>query len=84
MFIHIGNDEVVKSKDVIMILDKNSLLSKDTSDFIQVAKEEGFIDEDYKTNVTDNKSIIISDKKIVFSPISSMTLLKRSNFIKNL
>ncbi|WP_422446234.1 extracellular matrix regulator RemB [Thermoanaerobacterium sp. DL9XJH110] len=81
MFIHIGNDEVVLTKDVIMILDRYSVMSKDTSDFLQVAREEGFIVND---DSADKKSIIISDKKVYFSPISSLTLLKRSNFVKNL
>jgi hypothetical protein len=81
LFIHIGNDEVVLTKDVIMILDRYSVMSKDTSDFLQVAREEGFIVND---DSADKKSIIISDKKVYFSPISSLTLLKRSNFVKNL
>ncbi|HHW01346.1 MAG TPA: DUF370 domain-containing protein [Thermoanaerobacterales bacterium] len=81
MFIHIGSDEVVLKKDVIMILDKYALVSKDTSDFLQVAKEEGFIQGE---DDMDKKSIIICDKKIFYSPISSVTLLKRSNFLKSL
>jgi hypothetical protein len=64
-----------------MILDRYSVMSKDTSDFLQVAREEGFIVNDESA---DKKSIIISDKKVYFSPISSLTLLKRSNFVKNL
>ncbi|MDI3480864.1 MAG: extracellular matrix regulatory protein [Tepidanaerobacteraceae bacterium] len=80
MFIHIGSDEVVLKKDVIMILDKYAVVSKATSEFLQVAREEGFFQgEDGR----DKKSIIICDKKIFFSPISSVTLLKRSNFLKN-
>lgn len=81
MFIHIGSDEVVLKKDVIMILDKYALVSKDTSEFLQVAKEEGFFQGE---DDMDKKSIIICDKKIFFSPISSVTLFKRSNFLKKL
>ncbi|NLZ54138.1 MAG: DUF370 domain-containing protein, partial [Thermoanaerobacteraceae bacterium] len=37
MFIHIGADKVVLTKDVIMILDKSALSAKDTYEFLQVA-----------------------------------------------
>jgi hypothetical protein len=87
LFIHIGSDETVLTKDVIMILDKSALIAKDTSEFLQVAREEGFVQDDQETwlNVTeDKKTAIILDKKVLFSPISSVTLSKRANFIKNL
>ncbi|HHV19531.1 MAG TPA: DUF370 domain-containing protein [Thermoanaerobacterales bacterium] len=87
MFIHIGSDETVLTKDVIMILDKSALIAKDTSEFLQVAREEGFVKDDEKPlkNLTeDKKTAIILDKKVLFSPISSITLSKRANFIKNL
>ena len=84
MFIHIGNDQVVLKKDVIMILDKNTLTSKDTSDFLQVAKEEGFATEIISEKDKDKKSLVITNKNIIFSPISSVTLLKRADFINKL
>jgi len=85
LFIHIGSDQVVLTKDVIMILDKSALSAKDTLEFLQIAKEEGFISEDDEwQNCKDKKSAIILDKKIIYSPISSVTLSKRANFIKNL
>ncbi|MGI6486392.1 MAG: extracellular matrix regulator RemB [Tepidanaerobacteraceae bacterium] len=84
MFIHIGNDQVVLKKDVIMILDKNTLTSKDTSDFLQVAKEEGFVTEIISEKDKDKKSLVITNKNIIFSPISSVTLLKRADFINKL
>lgn len=82
MFIHIGNGEVVPTEDVIMILDIDTSDSQDTSDFLQIAKEEGFVEE--KLDDEKKKSLIILDKKIVFSPISSTTLLKRASFVKKL
>jgi len=85
MFIHIGSDEVVLTKDVIMIMDKSAIKAKDTSEFLQIAKEEGFIsDEDWLVNIADRKTAILLDKKVVFSPISSTTLLKRSGFVRGL
>ena len=85
MFIHIGSDQVVLTKDVIMILDKSALNAKDTLEFLQIAKEEGFIsEEDMEQLSKDKKSAIVLDKKIIYSPISSVTLSKRADFIKNL
>ncbi|HHV39627.1 MAG TPA: DUF370 domain-containing protein [Tepidimicrobium sp.] len=84
MFIHIGNDEVVLTRDVIMILDKETTNSKDTSDFLQVAEEEGFVEKDTHDTNAQKKSLLVLDKKIFFSPISSTTLLKRSKFLKRL
>lgn len=65
-----------------MILDTKTSDSQDTSDFLQIAKEEGFVED--RAEGEKKKSTIILDKKIVFSPISSTTLLKRSNFMKKL
>jgi hypothetical protein len=86
LFIHIGSDQVVLTKDVIMILDKSALSAKDTSDFVQIAKEEGFVSDDDNLWETskDKKSAIVLDKKIIYSPISSVTLSKRANFLKNI
>ncbi len=87
MFIHIGGDEVVLTKDVIMILDKSALCAKDTSSFLQIAKEEGSVREnkDLFCNEADSKkTAVIMDNKVLFSPISATTLSKRADFIKNL
>lgn len=87
MFIHIGNDEVVFKKDVIMILDKSALSAKDTCEFLQVSKEEGFLNKDYEMGIKSiegKKTAVIMDKKVLFSPISSVTLAKRSKFMKEI
>jgi hypothetical protein len=80
MFLHIGGDVVIPMKNVIAILDiESSTISKDTRDFLKTAEEEGFV-----TAITDDlpRSFIITevDKKsrIYLSPISSVTLQKRS------
>jgi len=83
MFLHIGGDVVIPIKNVIAILDiETSTISKDTRDFLKTAEEEGFV-----TAITDDlpRSFIITeeDKKsrIYLSPISSVTLQKRSGFM---
>lgn len=79
MFLHIGGDLIVPKNEVVAIIDLDtSTKSETTREFIQVAQEEGFI-----SNMVDKdkaKSLIITSKMIYFSPISSNTLKKRSDF----
>jgi hypothetical protein len=63
-----------------MILDRECTHSRDTRDFLQVAREEGFV----VPGEEEGKSLVVTDKKIYFSPISSTTLFKRSYFLKNI
>lgn len=86
MFIHIGGDVVIPMKNVIAILDiETTTLSKDTKDFLRIAEEEGFVEaisEDLP------KTFIITEvekkSKIYLSPISSVTLHKRSEYIDDI
>lgn len=86
MFIHLGGDVVVPLKDIIAIMDiESSSISQNTKEFLQTAEDEGFI----KRISNDNpKSFILSEKDnktiIYLSPISSVTLQKRSGFIDNI
>lgn len=83
MFLHIGGDIVIPVKIIIAILDiETTTVSKDTKDFLKVAEEEGFI----STISSDlPKSFIITEtdkkSKIYLSPISSVTLQKRTGYI---
>ncbi|NLY75749.1 MAG: DUF370 domain-containing protein [Firmicutes bacterium] len=82
MFIHLGGDTLVNSKRIVAILNADSVLGAATSkEFLKTANEEGFIAKD---NQEAYKSIIITDQKIHLSPISTLTLKKRANFIYNL
>lgn len=79
MFIHIGGDVVVRAKEVITILDINGTkLDKNTK------KNNEFDINISKGTVVkisnDIKSIIITNDKIYYSPISSLTLKKRACF----
>jgi len=83
MFLHIGGDVVVPIKNIIAIMDlESTTLSKDTREFLAIAEEEGFIE-----SISDDipKSFIITEidkkSKIYLSPISSITLQKRSGYI---
>lgn len=95
MFLHIGKDKVVPTKDIIVIVDVDSIeKSEANKEFFNIALEEGFMVE-----ASENpKSYIITEStecrkdlskgktrtEIYSSGISSSTLLKRANFIDNI
>jgi len=86
MFLHIGGDFVIPVKNIIAILDiDTTTISKDTRDFLRIAEEEGFI-----KSISDDlpKSFIITEvkrkSKIYLSPISTVTLQKRAEYIRKI
>lgn len=82
MFIHLGGDTLVNSKRITAILNAESVLRSNSSkDFLKTAQEEGFINN---LNQEEYKSIVITDKSIYLSPISTLTLKKRANFVDSL
>jgi hypothetical protein len=76
MFLHLGGDVVVPKKDIIAILDHRTRLSPATKEFLEIAKDEGFIKKISQSDK--NKSYIVTTKEIYISPISCITLRKRS------
>ncbi len=86
MFLHIGGDYVVPTKNIIAILDlETTTISKDTREFLAIAEEEGFI-ESISQDIP--KSVIITEfekkSRIYLSNISSITLKKRAGYIKEI
>lgn len=80
MFLHLGENIVVPLKDVIGIFNiETSMYSSDTSQFLRMAEEDGFVQRITKEKP---KSFIIAEvdkkSKVYLSPISSATLTKRS------
>ena len=85
MFLHLGENVVVPVKDVIGIFDlQTTMYSSDTSAFLRMAEEDGFIERISKEKP---KSFVIAEvnkmSKIYLSPISSSTLTKRTNIDYN-
>ena len=83
--LHLGGDVVISMKDVIAIFDiEAAMTSEINKEFLEIAKEEGFI-----RKISDNepKTFVLVErghKTIIFlSPISSSTLLKRTEFVRN-
>lgn len=85
MFLHLGENVVIPMREVIAIFDINSTTSMDTKHFLKTAEEEGFI---MRITNDEPKSFILTERNkksiIYLSPISSITLAKRSNFIDEL
>ncbi|MFD2443700.1 extracellular matrix regulator RemB [Bacillus sp. CGMCC 1.16607] len=74
MYIHIGEEVLVKTKDIIAILDKESAHSSEfITEFLQK-------NDKHTENLSKNhfKSLVITSEKIYFSPLASSTLKKRS------
>jgi extracellular matrix regulatory protein B len=86
VFLHLGENVVVPIKDVIGIFDiETSMYSSDTIQFLRLAEEDGFVERITKDKP---KSFVIAEvdkkSKIFLSPISSVTLSKRTAVDYNL
>lgn len=77
MFVHIGGTTVIQAKEIIAIFNiEIESTSPVTSEFLKRAKKDGnveFIDTD------ETKSVVITEDRVYYSPISSLTLKRRSN-----
>ncbi|MBS3976664.1 MAG: DUF370 domain-containing protein [Syntrophomonadaceae bacterium] len=77
MYLHLGNEIIVRKSDIIAIIDVVNSRSSTNNNLIRIADIEGKIKK-----ISDNenvKSLIVTDKKNYLSNISSATLWKRAN-----
>jgi len=82
MFIHIGGDTVVSTKEVISIMDHQSIKSsKINKKFIEDEKR---LKKLVENSVEETKSYVITKDAIYCSPISSLTLKRRAQFVDSL
>lgn len=86
MFLHLGGDVEVPIHEVIAIFDIHSTAcSEITKEFLQFSDEEGFIQ---KVSEDPPKAFVITERRdqsiIYLSPISSVTLQKRSDFFRGI
>lgn len=80
MFIHIGGDTVIRSSDVVAILNSDGKDSpKVTKEFLKDRKKDHTALVDTTNDVI--KSIVITKDYVYLSPISSLTLKKRSQAV---
>lgn len=74
MYIHVGEDILVRSKDIVAIIDRQSVhSSKMVEEFLERQK-----DSVVNLSKGSYKSVVITTKEIYFSPLASGTLKKRS------
>lgn len=74
MYLHIGEDVLVKTADIVTILDKKLLESSPIlAEFLN--KKEDITFHLAKNSI---KSIVVTTKRIYYSPLSPVTLTKRS------
>ena len=74
MYIHVGEDILVRSEEIVAIIDKDSVNS---SQYVEEFLER---QDDSVINLSKGiyKSVVITTKNIYFSPLASGTLKKRS------
>lgn len=75
MYVHVGEDTLIRSTDIIAILDKETIKSS------QLVKEYLEAKSDHVVHLTKAayKSIVITDHAVYYSPLASGTLKKRSS-----
>ena len=87
MYLHLGQDTVVNMDEIVGIFDLDtSTVSKFTRDYLAKAEKNGWV-----VNVSFDlpKSFIVCRDKedntqVYISPISSSTLLKRTNYVDSI
>lgn len=76
MFLHLGGDTVVRTREIIGIFDMDtSTVNKATRDYLSKAEKAGRI---IYVNYELPKSFVVTENKIFVSPLNASTLYKRS------
>ena len=81
MFIHLGGDTVVRSAEVIAIIQNGMESSKITKEFLESKEREQQL---IHISKEETKSYVVMRDRIYCSPISSLTLKRRANFVSSL
>lgn len=79
MFLHLGSDRVIPLKNIIAITDMAIVKSGINQDFIKLKRSKKVVEDISEGNA---KSFIITDKKVYLSAISTITLKKRAETIR--
>lgn len=74
MYIHLGEDVLVRSKDIVAIIDKESAGSSKYAEEFLERQDHSVIN----LSKGSYKSVVVTTEKIYFSPLASGTLKKRS------
>ncbi len=88
MYIHIGNEKLIKSEDVIGIFDLDSTtVSKRTRDYLRKAEKKGEVETvsyDLPKSFVVCKEANKGKQRVYISQLSVATLEKRSRYIETL
>ena len=77
MYLHLGNNYIISTQNIIAILNLNPPLNEDIKDITEIARSERKL-----VNISEkgkNKALVLCDDKVCLSPISSNTLYKRAS-----
>ena len=76
MYLHIGEDTLVRDKDIIGIFDMDtSTVNKATRDYLKKAEKDKRV---IYVNYDLSKCFVVTDKNVFVSPINTGTLNKRA------
>ncbi|RKD22868.1 DUF370 domain-containing protein [Ammoniphilus oxalaticus] len=81
MFIHLGGDTVVRSDEVIAIIQRGMEVSKITKQFLE---GENSGQQVIRISNEETKSYVVLRDRIYCSPISSLTLKRRADYVSSL
>lgn len=76
MYIHLGDDCVVSTREIVAIVDYKMRSSSVVEEFLQ--KQEKQI---ISLSQGAPKSIVVTTESVYYSPLSSSTLKKRASFV---
>ena len=82
MFIHVGEEHIISADEIIAIIDYSLVSSSTINDELLVA-----LDEKEAVIVTDEtltKSVVFTADKVYYSPLSVLTLRKRSSVLSTI
>ena len=76
MFLHIGEDTLIRDKEIIGIFDMDtSTVNKATRDYLKKAEQEKRV---VYVNYDLPKCFVVTNKNVYISPINTSTLSKRA------
>lgn len=85
MYIHIGNNFVVKDNEIIGVFDiENTTISKKTRDYLNIAEKNKKV-INISTDIPRSFIVCLKNKEpvVYLSQLTSFTILKRTEIIKN-
>ena len=75
MYLHAGNNKIIREKDIIGIFDMdNSTVSPDTRSFLRLSQSEKKLVSDVRDIP---KSFVVTSERVYLSQVSSHTLVGR-------